>query len=129
MRGQVITEYMAFLGLAFLIALILVAYTADQASIASDARHERAVTDQVAYLQDEILAAYIARDGYTSTIEFTPPYQGVRMNLTIDPNTITVESARYRASRPIPNITASIAIDEGTIRIEKRNDTITVSIP
>ena len=126
-KGQMIAEYSSLIGLALIFAIIIIGFIVIQGSRNTEERHKIAVESQLARIQNEVLSAYSANDGYYSIIEFYPPYMGVRMNITIQDSIAIIRSSNTEGIIYLPPMEGNIVLEEGTIRIDRSEGKIVVN--
>lgn len=126
-RGQLMIEFLTLVGISMLILAIAVSIIISEASRASQMRHDSAVREQHERLRSELFAAYLALDGYTTQVDFTPPYRGVAMELAIGNGTIRIESEKTATGSTVVGVIGDVQFSEGTITLTKTNGTVNVT--
>lgn len=120
-------EFITLVGVSILILGIVVTVIISEASKASQVRHDSAVREQHERLRSELFAAYLAAEGYTTHVAFTPPYRGVAMNLTINDGWIRIESAKTSTGSTVIGVIGNLEIPNGTLTIMKRSGEVIVT--
>ena len=126
-RAQLMLEFLTLTGIGMLILAIAVSIIISEASRASQMRHDSAVREQHERLRSELFAAYLALDGYTTQVEFSPPYRGVAMDLSIQNGSIRIESEKTATGSTVVGVVADTHLNEGEITITKTNGTVLVT--
>ena len=126
MRAQLMVEFITLIGISMLVLGIAVSIIISEASRASQTRHDSAVREQHERLRSELFAAYLAHEGYTTQLEFTPPYRGVAMNLTISDGSIRIESEKTTTGSTLTSVTGTVELSSGTVTITRTDESVIV---
>ena len=118
-KGQVMTEFVIIFGIAVLFFAITIAILSNQTDTNLEQKHKTAVESEAMRINNELLAAYIAKPGYSTTIQFTPPYQGVYMSIYIKGQIAIINSSLASVRLKIPQVKGYVSINRGNITISK----------
>lgn len=120
-NAQSSMEFFVLVGLAFLVAILFVAISANEIREFRDTKEFFLIKDLALKLQKEVDIANSAVLGYERT--FTLPERlenNVDYFITIRNNTITINSTKTVFVVPIVNVTG--VFDKGSNKVEKRTD-------
>ena len=120
-KGQIMTEYAIIFGLALIFFAIMLAIITGQISDNVQKKHQSAVEAQGQRLQNEMIAAYSADNGYYTTFSFRPPYDGIMMSLYMNNTLAIINSTRVSIRIKIPQITGIVRTNDANITIIKNS--------
>ncbi len=115
-KGQIAVEFSFMIMLAFVflvVVLIVVAYYVDRASVQ---RRDAALTDEAAYIQEELLLAAGAPDGYQRTFTIPHDADGYEYVVSNAESTLTISIKDSVLNKPIPPVVGVLAKGPNTIR-------------
>ncbi len=123
-RAQIAVEFTIMAALAVVVGTVFLSIAT--ASLKESAERERteAMNDIAYTIQDELILATQAEDGYERT--FTVPGRAGRFtySLTSLEDAVLLESGTVRITYPLPNTTGTITKGENTVR---KNGGVTIS--
>ncbi len=122
-KAQVSQEFFLFVGIAFMIAIIILGIIAGDINENVEERRKRAVDDIGFYVQGELVTAAGVKDGYNRTFNIPDKSDTISYIISITNYTkLIVTSQDYEALFYIPNVNGTILIGNNTIR--KTNGTV-----
>jgi len=113
--GQIAVEFSFMIMLAFVflaVVLIIVGYYVDRASVQ---RREAALIDEAAYIQEELLLAAGAPDGYQRTFTIPHDVDGYEYVVSNAEGTLTISIKESVLNKPIPPIIGILTKGSNTI--------------
>ena len=124
-RAQVSSEFFIFVGLAFLIAIAFALASLDQLQDFRIEKENEAVEDLSLKLQKEMLIAASVEDGYLRVFEIPDKLDSIDYFLTVQNNTVIVQSKHSFYVSPIPKATGNLT--KGTNKINKTGGVIYIN--
>jgi len=118
-KGQIMIEFTIIFGIALIVFAIMLVIITGQISNNLQKKHQSAVENQGQRLQNEMLAAYSAEDGYYTTFRFNPPYEGIMMSIYINNTLAIINSSRVSVRIKIPRVYGTIDTSNANITIQK----------
>ena len=124
-KSQVSSEFFIFVGLAFLIAIAFSLASLDQLQDFRLQRESEAVKDIALKLQKEMLIAASVEDGYARVFEIPDKLDSIDYFLTVQNNTIIVQSKNSFYASLIPKATGNLT--KGANKINKTGGVIYIN--
>ena len=114
-KSQVSFEFFIFVGLAFLIAIAFSLASLDQLQEFRIEKESEAVKDLALKLQKELLLAATVEEGYIRVFEIPEKLENIDYFLTVQNNTIIIESKNGFYTLSVPKATGNLTKGENKI--------------
>ncbi len=126
-KCQSATEFLIFVGLAFIAAIFFAIASANEAKEFKDAKEFLLVKDLALNLQKEVIMAATAEDGYERSFTLPEELENTFDYLTgIENTTLTINSSKSVFSVAVP-YTSGKNFTKGTNKVEKADGTVYIN--
>ena len=107
-KSQVVTEFLIFVGIGFIIAIIIISILANETKEFYNNKEDILVKDLALKVQSEINLAATVEDGYLREFEIPEKLDNTDYTIFIKNGTLIVQSKNSIYFARIPNITGNI---------------------
>lgn len=124
-KSQISAEFLTFVGIAFLFAIVFVALSASNVKELNSKEEYFLVRDTALRIQSEIDIASQVEDGYERYFTLPTTLNGIEYNVSINNNVLSVWTENAVHAAPVPNITGKL--DKSKNKIIKVDNAIFVN--
>ena len=121
-KGQVATEFMIFVGLGFVLAIVMAAIGTSQIKELSNYKEDILTKDLALKVQSELNLAAEVEEGYIREFEVPQELDNINYSIFIVNDVLTVKSKNSLYVVPIPKLVGNVT--KGTNRINNTGGTI-----